>query len=342
MHCLLRLRIVWATAFLLTLGSTASAQDDDWAVKLFEKTKHDFGQVAKSSKVSYQFKMKNIYKQTVHISNVRTTCGCSVGRPSTNTLKSLEEGYVEVSLDTERFSRRKDSNLIITFDAPKHAEVRIPLTAYIRTDVVLSPGDVNFGAVDVGSEAHRKVSIAYAGRNDWKIADLVLSNPYLSAHLVQRERSGSRISYDLDVALKPSAPVGIIRDRLYLVTNDASSPRVPVLIEARVEADITVTPPIVALGTLVPGKSKTVNVVLRGKKPFKVDRIECESDRGAFKVSLPNTTSPVHVLPLTVVPPETPGRFDEEFTVTVQDREIPLTFKAIGTITQVASSQGAE
>ena len=72
-------------------------------------------------------------------------------------------------MNTERFVRRKDSNLIVTFDRPYYARVTIPITAYIRTDVVLSPGSATFGAVEQGKSAKRDIAISYAGRADWKI-----------------------------------------------------------------------------------------------------------------------------------------------------------------------------
>jgi len=108
--------------------------------------------------------------------------------------------------------------------------------------------------------------------------------------------------------------------------------KIPLLVEATIEADITIAPQIVSLGVMTPGKEVTVNVVIRGKKPFAVEKIECESDLEAFKVRLPKTTKPVHILPLTVVPPNTPGVFSEEFTVTIAGRPEPLTFKAYGKI----------
>ena len=123
----------------LALGSSIVQADDNWAAKMFEKTSHDFGVVARGSDSSYRLKLKNIYKETVHIAEVRTTCGCSAGKPSQETLLSLEEAYVEITMDTRKFTRRKDSNVIVVIDQPSYQEVRIPITAYIRTDVVIDP-----------------------------------------------------------------------------------------------------------------------------------------------------------------------------------------------------------
>lgn len=308
----------------------------NWAQKMFEKQNIDFGVVARASDASFRLKITNLYKEPVHIAHVRTTCGCSAGRPSTDTLQSREVGYVEVTMDTLKFTRRKDSNLIVVFDAPLYQEVRIPITAYIRTDVVLAPGSANFGAVDQGMETARKVLISYAGRDDWKIKEVRSKNEHIVASVTETSRSGAagsgRATYDLNVILKPTAPAGALREQIILVTDDPNSPLVPILVEARVEADITVTPEVVSLGMLTPGQDKTVNVVIRGKKPFEIVKIEADSASGSFKARVPEDARPVHVLPLTITTPNEPGTFNEQFTVTIAGRPEPITFKAFGRI----------
>ena len=247
---------------------TARCQQLTWAEKMFEEHNYDFGHIARGSDAKYRLKLTNLYKQPVHISNVETTCGCSAGEPTKSTLESLESGYIEVTMDTRRFTRRKDSNLIITFDAPLYAQVRIPVTAYIRTDVVLEPGAVNFGAVDQGQKVERRISVAYAGRSDWHIKEVKVAQKHIEAKVVETARGDGRVNYDLLVTLNSSVPSGPIRDRLILITDDSNGPQVPILVEGRVEADITVTPVVVSLGTLTSGRKKKFNIVLRGKNKF--------------------------------------------------------------------------
>ena len=318
--------------FLLCGALTATAQELNWAQKMFDAQDHDFGVVAKGADVKHRFKVKNLYKETVHISNVRTTCGCSAAELSKYSLESLEEGYLEVSIDTRRFSREKTSSVVVTFDSPQYVEVRLPLKVYIRTDVVLTPGGVVFGSIDQGAGAERKVEIAYQGRADWKIQDVKSNNKGLTAHVEEKQRSGGHVEYELIVNLDPAAPVGGINDRLTLVTDDANSPYVPVLVTGQVEADVMVTPSVLAFGTMHSGESKTVNVVLRGKQPFTVEKIECESDKQAFRFKPAEGEKRVHVVPLTLTAPTEAGKFAEEFTVTIAGRPEPLHFQATAEI----------
>lgn len=324
-------------AMSMALGAAVVQADDMWAAKMFEKTTHDFGVVARGADSSYRLKLKNIYKETVHIAEVRTTCGCSAGKPSQETLLSLEDAYVEITMDTRKFTRRKDSNVIVVFDQPSFQEVRIPITAYIRTDVVIDPGSAQFGSVDREQENERTLKIAYAGREDWKIKEVKTNSELIAAVAKETSRGGGRTNYDLTVTLSDKIPFGSFRHSITLVTDDENSPNVPLLVEAEVTPDIVVNPSIVSLGTMTPGQTKTVQVVLRGKKPFEVSAVNCLELKDVFQVRLPKTAAPIQIIPLTISAPDRIGKLDEQLSVTIPGREEPVTFRAYGRIAATGS-----
>lgn len=317
---------------VLAWHTPAFAQDSRWAERMFSELNHDFGVVARGADVKYRLKVTNNLQQPVHIANVTTSCGCTAARPEKDSLASGESTYVEITMNTIKFEGHKPSSVTVVFDRPAHAEVRIPVQSYIRRDVVLSPGGAQFGAVAKGTSVDRKIGIAYAGRGDWKIREVISKNPYVQARVVETQRSAGTVNYDLHVALKDGAPLGAFRDQLTLVTNDSGNPYIPVLIEGQVEAEYSVSPELVSFGTLAPGERKTVNVVVRGKKPFLIERIESQVSSGVFEIRLPKDAKPVHVLPLTLIAPDQPGTVDEEFLVTISERSEPLKFKSHGRI----------
>ncbi len=317
-------------ALLLSPSQQAQAQSNAWAEKMFDKTKHDFGVVARGADVQYRFKIKNLYKEKVHISDVRTTCGCSAAEPTKKSLATYETAEVIITMDTRRFSRRKDTNLIVTFDQPIYAQVRIPITAYIRTDVVLSPGTVNFGAVEKGKPAKQSVKIEYAGRGNWKIRNLKIASKYLTGRVVEKSRVGGQVNYELSMTLKNNAPVGTLREQVILVTDDANSPFVPVPVLARVESDITVTAPSLAVTA---GQPKIFNLVIRGRKPFKIEKIDCPKVPDCFQAKVADKTRPVHVVPVTFTPPKNrTGAFRETLHITIAGRSEPVEVSISGRI----------
>jgi len=320
-----------------------SRDADHWAENLFTEKSHDFGQVPSGADVRHRIAVKNVYQETIQITNVTTTCGCTAAQPSQRELKSNETAYIEVVMNTVKFRREKNSNVdvTVTFDGRNYKTVRIPIKAYIRPDVVFEPGRADLGSLEVGSGGERRIHIAYAGSDDWKINEVKSQNPYVTAEVTETARGNGRVDYDLLVKLSKDAPLGAVRDQLVLMLNDERNPQVPVAVEGEVVPDIIVTPTPLALGNLTPGVPKTVTVVVRGHHAFSIDKIECESALDCFKVRLNKDARNVHVLPITVTPPDTPGDLTETFYLTIAGRELPVEFTAHGTIAaqETASSQ---
>jgi len=320
-------------------GSTAWAQN--WAEKMFDKLEHDFGVVARGADTRYRIMFTNKYLETVHISDIRKSCGCTSATPSATSIKSLERAWIEFTMDTKKFTHQKDSAVTIVFDQPQYAEVRIPVKAFIRTDVVLTPGGAEFGPVTRGNDVERKLAVAYAGRDSWSIKDVISKNPNIVAKAKETSRGGGRVNYDLLVTIKGSMPAGDFRDQVTLVTDDAGNPYVPVMVEGKVENEYSVTPELVDFGTMAPGAKKSINVIVRSssKKPFTIDKIEAEKSDGTFEVTLSGGGKPIHVIPLTLVAPEQPGSIADEFTVTINGNNSPVTFKAVGKVVAATTTQ---
>lgn len=313
----------------------------EWAKKLFNKDKIDFGVIATGSDSKEFVRVRNVLDKPVNIVSASTTCGCSVATPSKKYLKPGDEAIIEVTMNTRRFKRRKDSRVIIKLDQPTYAEVHIPITAYIRTDVVFDPGMVQFGNVEIAKGGTRVVKIAYAGRPDWMIKELTVRSPHLSAKFNETARERGRVDYTLEVTLKPSAPVGRLRDLITLVTDDAANPYVPLLIEANVEPDIAVTPGIVTLGIIAPESQKRAQVVVKGKAPFEIEKVESLAGSAGFQYRRPQGARKVHVIPFSMTAPGIPGKFEEEFSIWIVGRPEPVKFKATGEIRQSNSRLGA-
>jgi hypothetical protein len=320
-------------ALLLSCAPALQAQEH-WGHKMFSELEHDFGVVARGADVRHKILIKNVYKETVTLSNLGTSCNCIAANVSTYTLPSEAVAELDLTIDTKNHMRQKDPHvdLRMSFDGINFKDVRIPVHVYIRSDVVFEPGAAEFGALDVGAGATQRVMIKYAGRDDWQIREVRSPRNFIRGAVKEVHRGGGRVDYELTVQVDPAAPQGAFREQLQMVTNDATNPYVPIVVSGAVEQDIVVATPEVALGAMTPGVDKTVRVILRGRKPFSIETIECESSLECFKVKLPKDPKSVHILPLTVTPPDKKGVFGEQFTVHISGRPDPLTFRATGTI----------
>jgi len=338
---------VLLTACLMFAPLVVQAEELTWGQKMFAKQNIDFGVVARGADVSYRLPIENLYEETITISDLRTGCSCITATAAKNQLESGEKSYIEVKLDTVRFSRERKTQVIVSLSMEAPAgkqgafqQVTIPVNGYIRTDVVLTPGGAEFGSVAEDEGPDRQIQLAYAGRNDWKVTNVRSKNPNISVKWEEVSRGlDGTVNYNLKVSLKPGAPKGDLRERVIIETNDESNPQIPLLVEAKIESDYTVTPADIHIGTLAPGQSRTQNVVIKGRKPFSIEKMESESGSSAFEMVLPKTTSVVQVIRLVVTAPTSPGPLKETFTVSVTGSDNPLTFTLTGKILEATTAQ---
>ncbi|HEY4311473.1 MAG TPA: DUF1573 domain-containing protein [Pirellulales bacterium] len=299
---------------LVMLALNGLAQGQDWARKMFETTSHDFGNVARGARVEYNFKFHNPYKEDAHIIDVRSSCGCTTPRVLNDTLKTYDETAVVAAFNTRSFLGQRSATLTVVFDKPYYAEVQLQVAGYIRRDIVIHPGEVDLGTVDQGTPVEKQISIAYAGRGDWQITDVKSQSPYVDAQIFETRRDSGQVTYDLKVQLRPDAPAGTISEQLVLLTNDQRSPEVPLDVEGRVVADLTVSPASVLMGVLEPGQKATKQLVIKAKKPFRITGIYCDDE--SFEIKAPNVAKPLHVVPITFLAGDKTGKIAQKIRVT--------------------------
>lgn len=336
--CVIMLRKFWtiglAVVALCVSGSEIFAQS--WADQLVEPRKIDFGVIATGSESVREIKITNTTPHVIHIGGTAPGCQCVMpGAPSQNLLQPGEVATIEVRMNTRSFKQQRDTYLTITFDAPQLATVRVPVTAYIRTDVVFIPGKIDFGSKELGAGGEVTCKIAYAGRPDWKILDIKYTNKNLNAVLkeISRNPSAGTADFELTMTLSPDASVGRIREIVTIVTDDAASPNVPLIVEGIVQSDIRVANESVSLGTLKPGEIKKVQVVIQGAKPFLVDSVDFPKMQACFSAKLGEEEKKQQFIKLEFTAPnDRPGKFTEEMVIKIKGRQETYNCKVSGEI----------
>ncbi len=268
---------------IVPLASSVVAADQ-WGQKLFSETHHHFGTVSRNAKTEHAFVIENCFEEDVHIASVRSSCGCTHPVLTKNTLKTWEKGEVIAQFNTRSFIGTKNAEITVVIDRPYYAEVKLTVGGTIRSDVVVEPGEVRFGDVELGEKKTVDLKISYAGRPDWKIADIRGNSDQIEVRLDPIQKNGSRTTYVLHITLKDTAPVGDLMDELIVVTNDSKNDQFTLPVNARVIPPVSITPTFVSLGDIVKGKQAQNRLIVRSKKPFSITGIDCPDGRFEFKV----------------------------------------------------------
>ncbi len=312
-------KITLAAALVAATWCPALAQE--WATKMFQTTSHDFGSVARAAKAEFEFVLENIYLEDVHIAAVRSSCGCTTPSIKNASLKTYEKGVILAHFNTDKFLGSKGATLTVTLDKPFYAEVQLQVAGYIRSDVVLSPGEVDFGSVDQGTPVEKSVAISYAGRDDWEITGVQSPNPHISAKVVETSRGGGQVSYNLVVKMDGKASPGELSDHLLLVTNDQYSTQITVDMEGVVKSGVVVSPSSLFLGVVQPGQKVTKQLVVKGNKPFRIVGVDCDDKRFKFDTSSDSSPKAIHLIPVTYVAGSEPGQVTKTIRIETDLRD---------------------
>ncbi|MDA7950597.1 MAG: DUF1573 domain-containing protein [Pirellulaceae bacterium] len=304
------LNLLIILVFFVTNGSNAFGQD--WAQKLFKVTRHDFGTVAKGSDAVYQFNIKNIYKEEIHVASVRSSCGCTTATIINDTIKSLETGAIQAKFNTISFLGPKSATITVVIDRPYYAEVQLDVSGNIRGDIALNPGAIRFGSIDQGESATKQLIVSYAGPTTWKIQDVRSGNADIEVRVKEEERANRSVKYLLEVTLKETAKAGFVKDQLILVTNDRRGATFPVHFTAEVVPAIAASPTSLFLGNLKPGDKVTKKIIVKGKEPFKVTNLS--SKLKGLEFQIPETSKKLHILSVSFTAEEE-GEFSEQIEI---------------------------
>ncbi len=91
--------VVFLYAFFASC-SNANSGDNKNAIIEFSETEHDFGKIEQNSVAEYQFIFKNTGKEPLVISNVQTSCGCTVPEWTRDPIAKNKSGIVKVHYNT--------------------------------------------------------------------------------------------------------------------------------------------------------------------------------------------------------------------------------------------------
>lgn len=328
-----RTTFVMATGFLLATTTAATAQD--WVSSVFPDRAYDFGTVARGSKLRHAFRLVNNTGQEIHIAEWRPKCGCTDVRVGARQIPTGTQTVVEATLDTTRFQGYKASGLTLVLDRPSLFEVDLNLTCFIRGDVFLNPGQIDFGVVARKSKPTLTLMLTYAGgQPGWAVTKMQTISAFVSAQLRDLGASPTgQTQYQITATLDPRIPNGYFKDEVTLITNDPASPKIPISVTANVQSQVSLSPSIMNLGQIRAGQTVKKTVLLRSAQPFRITEIKGKSDSLTGAVNGAEGSRPLQTVTVTFKAPARPGPFNTILEIgTDLDDEPPAKLTTFATI----------
>lgn len=213
----------------------------NWAEQMLSEREYDFGATAQGASVEHVIEIKNPYKEPVTIRDIQTSCSCLEVSLDKTVIESKGVAHLRLILNTTRYSKKRETTITLemAWDDDNFKHIRIPISAYIRTDVTVLPSSIQLGTVTAGSAVESNLLIQQMGRNNWTIRSAKSTNPHVLIDLREELRQGVSVDYRLTAKIDPHAPNGPVDSQVILETDDDKNSTFGIQVNGVVEGSRT-------------------------------------------------------------------------------------------------------
>lgn len=98
----------------------------------FEKTEHDFGTITEGESVEYIFKFSNAGTDTLVITNVRASCGCTAALVSERVLAPGKSGEIKAVFDSHGRPGKNSKTIAVISNDTNRQQVILRFTVMVE------------------------------------------------------------------------------------------------------------------------------------------------------------------------------------------------------------------
>ncbi|OGC95196.1 MAG: hypothetical protein A2W25_01970 [candidate division Zixibacteria bacterium RBG_16_53_22] len=132
----------------------------------FESDTFDFGSIPRGATVVHSFKFANAGQDTLEITSVRPTCGCTTAPLSSNKVAPGDEATIKAYFNSKNFNGRLTKYIYVNSSDPIDPYLKISFKATINDPLLpinMAPLEADFGSIVSGAPGIVKVTLTNAG-----------------------------------------------------------------------------------------------------------------------------------------------------------------------------------
>lgn len=307
---------------------------------------YDMGEITNTGPTTEELEVYNRGNGPLEITEVRTSCGCTIGQFDTNSVKPDGrkatiippggEAPMKITVDPFRipgFASRK--TLTIYSNDPKRPTVMVDVAAHVRPEFTMAPPILDFGTVQRGDSPEASIIIRQEDAPDLLITGVEPGRPTLAGGKIE-EKEGEKYTlalhkrpesawaspdhpeWEIAVKLSPDLPVGAFHDSFTILSNVRRVSRLTYKISANVEAFYTVSPTMLGVRNAVdPGQERIGTAVVKADRPFQLEDVAITGS-GLTVSTRPGDSSDTEFIDVGVTPDAHSGLHNETLSFTVK------------------------
>ena len=180
----------------------------------FDTTAHDFGSIVDTEEYQTVFSFTNTGTAKLVISAVKAGCGCTIPTLNKSEILPGESSTIDVVFNPSGKVGVQRKTISVISNAQPNSVTHLAIQGDIRPLVRVDNMFLEFGVMQLGQQHKRRISVSYADP-DLVITDVAVSNPHVSARVVEARRAnpaGGEWPYQaiFEVTLGSDAPWGVL------------------------------------------------------------------------------------------------------------------------------------
>jgi hypothetical protein len=247
----------------------------------------DFGVIYQGKLVQHDFSIQNKTDKEIHITELKSDCGCTAATVEKTSLAPNESVAIRVTFDPERREGKIDRKVKVILDLPEPQNwFELALQAEIKTILHVFPGHVYFKDVHLGKGAEEEVVIRPGADQKVQILEVEPVEGNLTTEMIpvfDTQNPSAPISpkgnpkeWRIKLHLPKETPAGRFSAKIRIKTDSSTEPEFTFPVFGIVEGELSINPTQCLFGTLEPGaeKSKTLLLTKEGEPTLAVPKLE--------------------------------------------------------------------
>jgi hypothetical protein len=155
---------------LFILGTTTA-----WAQPriTFPGSPWDFGEMLQQQKASHQFEVRNEGSDTLFISRVKPSCGCTSAPLTRDVIGPGESIWLDITFDSKKFSGQVAKKVVVYSNDPAAPQATIDFTARVETSrkyVVVVNEPTDLGQLLPNEPDQSEIALANIGTEPYRLS----------------------------------------------------------------------------------------------------------------------------------------------------------------------------
>ena len=274
-----------------TQTPTAAAAEVREPLLSAPKDRLNFGEVWEDERYGWIVPITNIYRETIHIEDISTSCTCVVAAPRSFTLAPGETREVRLTLnllpksgEATNAARTFSTNITFTTKSQVLAPARetLVLSGRVRPVLELRPREPSFGEAPELIQPPPPMTFAVAPALRLKTLTAISETAGFDASVLppDSENPSELIVRVTPTTTKPAGPLTATVRLEPLGPNGEPLPSRRVIVRGRVASDLVVDPPQVSAGGHAVGDrvEETLTVSSRTGRKFTIEKVNAHGE----------------------------------------------------------------